>query len=427
MASLTGQQINNTYDSLIKIEDNGPITGTPKNLTDGLGNQAPIQVGASGVNFPSGTVNFTGATVVGLSVPPGATGPQGAQGTAGINGATGATGAQGVSGAQGFTGATGLGSTGATGEQGDIGFTGATGSGATGPQGPTGATGTSGAQGFTGATGAAGSGGLVNGTGTYSLKSADSLTDPATPNVASFGQAIAIGNNVQATAQQAIVLGNDGAKHSGLRGIRIGAGQDSQSTDTIVIGSYSNDHNVSQNESVLIGVSNTTFDSKSVIVGQASNTFNGTNIKIGNGGNCEGPHGIGIGYRPFNGLMAGPYGVSIGYQARVTGTSATNAVVIGNEAVSHTAYSVALGSNSLVGPSGTQGIAVGYKSNAAVPNAVALGPNITASTADYTTTRRLQLVDYASLNYADDTAAAAGGVPLGGLYHNNGAARIRIV
>lgn len=37
------------------------------------------------------------------------------------------------------------------------------------------------------------------------------------------------------------------------------------------------------------------------------------------------------------------------------------------------------------------------------------------------------LSKYASLNYADDTAAAAGGVPLGGVYQNAGALRVRIV
>jgi hypothetical protein len=30
-------------------------------------------------------------------------------------------------------------------------------------------------------------------------------------------------------------------------------------------------------------------------------------------------------------------------------------------------------------------------------------------------------------NYVDDTAAAAGGIPIGGMYHNAGAIRIRIV
>ena len=30
------------------------------------------------------------------------------------------------------------------------------------------------------------------------------------------------------------------------------------------------------------------------------------------------------------------------------------------------------------------------------------------------------------MNYADDTAAAAGGIPLGGVYHTSGALKIRI-
>ncbi len=47
--------------------------------------------------------------------------------------------------------------------------------------------------------------------------------------------------------------------------------------------------------------------------------------------------------------------------------------------------------------------------------------------ASYTTTKNLQITNYAGLNYADDTAAAAGGVPLGGLYHTSGTAKIRIV
>lgn len=36
------------------------------------------------------------------------------------------------------------------------------------------------------------------------------------------------------------------------------------------------------------------------------------------------------------------------------------------------------------------------------------------------------MTDYANLNFTGDTAAAAGGVPLGGLYHDAGAMRIRI-
>ena len=53
--------------------------------------------------------------------------------------------------------------------------------------------------------------------------------------------------------------------------------------------------------------------------------------------------------------------------------------------------------------------------------------NRTADTNNCTFVENLKLFNYASLNFADDTAAAAGGVVLGQVYHNAGALRIRIV
>lgn len=50
----------------------------------------------------------------------------------------------------------------------------------------------------------------------------------------------------------------------------------------------------------------------------------------------------------------------------------------------------------------------------------------TASISYATFVENLVVFNYASLNYADDTAAAAGGVVLGQIYHNSGALRIRI-
>jgi hypothetical protein len=44
MANLTGQQINNTYQGLLKTENNGAIGSVPYKLTDGLGNQTGIQL-----------------------------------------------------------------------------------------------------------------------------------------------------------------------------------------------------------------------------------------------------------------------------------------------------------------------------------------------------------------------------------------------
>lgn len=53
--TLTGQQIDLTYDGLIKTQNNDPIDGTLRALTDGLGNDLPVEVSTTGVNF-TGTV-----------------------------------------------------------------------------------------------------------------------------------------------------------------------------------------------------------------------------------------------------------------------------------------------------------------------------------------------------------------------------------
>jgi hypothetical protein len=49
--TLTGTKPKDTYDSLIKVGDNGPISGTAKTLSDGLGNDLPISVSTSSVGI----------------------------------------------------------------------------------------------------------------------------------------------------------------------------------------------------------------------------------------------------------------------------------------------------------------------------------------------------------------------------------------
>ena len=66
MATLTGNQINSSYEGLIKTADNGQITATAKSVTDGVGNATNITIGTTSTNFVSGTVDFTGSTVVGV-------------------------------------------------------------------------------------------------------------------------------------------------------------------------------------------------------------------------------------------------------------------------------------------------------------------------------------------------------------------------
>lgn len=63
--SLTGTKPKDTYDSLIKVGDNGPISGTAKYLSDGLGNDLPIAVSTSnvgiGTSSPSSKLHIQGS------------------------------------------------------------------------------------------------------------------------------------------------------------------------------------------------------------------------------------------------------------------------------------------------------------------------------------------------------------------------------
>lgn len=66
MATLTGNQIRTTYDSLLKLEDNDGLNANKKKVTDGLGNETPLSISdtevvssvvveGSGFKTPTGT------------------------------------------------------------------------------------------------------------------------------------------------------------------------------------------------------------------------------------------------------------------------------------------------------------------------------------------------------------------------------------
>ena len=64
--SLTGQNVNTTYDSLIKVGDNGPITSTPKQLSDGLGNEFPMKASSTEVII-TGSLSGSATTAISAS------------------------------------------------------------------------------------------------------------------------------------------------------------------------------------------------------------------------------------------------------------------------------------------------------------------------------------------------------------------------
>jgi hypothetical protein len=55
--TLTGTTPANTYDSLIKVTDNGPLSGTAKFLSDGLGNDSVLALSTTAVGIGTNTPN----------------------------------------------------------------------------------------------------------------------------------------------------------------------------------------------------------------------------------------------------------------------------------------------------------------------------------------------------------------------------------
>ena len=62
MASLTNNTIQSTYDGLLKLSDNEPISSTPKAITDGLGNDTFLTLDDAG-NLVTGSIAVTGGLI----------------------------------------------------------------------------------------------------------------------------------------------------------------------------------------------------------------------------------------------------------------------------------------------------------------------------------------------------------------------------
>ena len=109
----------------------------------------------------------------------------------------------------------------------------------------------------------------------------------------------------------------------------------------------------------------------------------------------------------------------------VSTATAEGATVVGGYGSSATAQdAIAVGKEADATAVGA--IAIGKLAQATGIGSVAIGDGVNASTADTVTVNKLQMLDYPTLDFADDAAAATGGIPLGGVYHTSGALKIRI-
>lgn len=383
MASLSGNQIDTTFQSLVKIGDNDVATSTLKDLTDGAGNTLPIQVSTSAINF-TGTV--TGLPTAGLvtggypntqitssslvTSPPVL--PSGSNGSIVLgnnfnnlsamnirNVVIGET-VNNVGGADNvvlghFTNGSGYAV--AIGQTASAGY-------------------------FAVALGRANSVGQHAFSATYDARAEND-----------YG--IALGYGAYALGQSAIALGHASDTDSDLD---IAIGYNAQSVGgggfaraNVVIGANAKSHSGSEHNTV---------------IGDGANGYGNRGVAIGNGAATSSSRSVAIGV--------------------VTTANNFTTICIGNYSTASGESAISIGGYGNLA-SGTYSIVLGRESSATATGAMAIGYQVTASTANTVTLKRLQMLDYASLDFADDSAAATGGIPLGGVYHTSGTLKIRVV
>jgi hypothetical protein len=193
-----------------------------------------------------------------------------------------------------------------------------------------------------------------------------------------------------------------------------------------------------------IGNNQTQLVDDCVLIGNgASGSGNGGIITIGSGSIGRGNYGISIGISSNIGISGADRTVSVGPETNISGNYSINlgggnfmnaerSILIGAQQSLTSPYSVLLGgegntfnstgkyNNMFNGSGNTIG-----SSFSAVTMLSTMGR--TATRSDATMVENLVVFNYSGLNFADDTAAAAGGVVLGQIYHTGGVMKIRIV
>ena len=202
MGQLTGNQIKNSYDGLIKTTDNAAIGAVEKEITDGLGNVSNLKIGTTSSSF-TGTLDLTGATVTGL--PDVDTTYTVGSVQDGLNADIKLTDQLGNQSKVTLVAGTNITLT------------------------------NSGNDLTIDAAGGGGAAGLVSGTGTDAMISSSTLTTTAAQSSATGG--IALGNGAQANGNLGIALGN-GAQANGDESLAIGDQTQATQIGSVAIGQY---------------------------------------------------------------------------------------------------------------------------------------------------------------------------------------------
>ena len=262
---------------------------------------------------------------------------------------------------------------------------------------------------FSGSTGGGGGGTslIVDGTGTESIKT------NSTGNAVANDYSVVLGGQNNSIAGPSTNFGGNGIfcgtnNNIGQRSDRsVIAGGDSN----IIISSFAWDRNfiaagngndVGGANSFASGSNNYSASDNGGCFGGSSNDTRGYSVSIIVGGENNINTGAGNGKEIFGGAnntCSSSYSTLLGGNTNTISGTSNRSVVIGGQNNSITGY--------------TDSVVIGGNGQTALQNNEVVMPNV-------------RITNYASLNYADDTAAAAAGILLGQVYHNNGDLRIRI-
>ena len=444
MATLTNEKIKLTYAGLIKTNDSGAIGAVAKPLTDGLGNAINMEVLTGQINFPSGTVDFTGSTVNGLPIQPAGL----------INGV----------GASSLISSSALTTTPASAPlSGGI----AIGNGA--------AAGNLVANAIAIGNNAVGGGGTAVGNGAQCFSAGRSVAyganakslgnesvaiggDALVPSNSSGGVALGDSATVAANVANAVAIGNDvtASKANTVSVKALEVQTDSTPTAGGIImsdaGGVDRRINIDATGALQIDSTPVGGGAAGLVAGTAADSMISAASLTTNPASALCVRGIALGDNARAAVYANQVdGVAIGTDAL---SEATNSIAIGKGAWGQSGDEIAIGTSSharlgdgiAIGRSSYAGntgniaigklancdyqytgvIALGTDTVCGANGAIAIGASVTAATVDTVTIKKLQMLDYATINFADDTAAATGGIPLGGVYHTSGALKIRI-
>jgi hypothetical protein len=190
----------------------------------------------------------------------------------------------------------------------------------------------------------------------------------------------------------------------------------------------------SSNSILLGGLSNSIgYGYRSAIVGGESNSFSQNDIFIGGGFSNSV-------LNSYSGIIAGYDNYLRSNRSFIGGGTSHNIQAYGNVnngIIGGNSHDVDVVNNTFIGGGDTHILRTADRSAiiggqnhtlSGHTNSVIIGGSgFTSNHNDEVIVPALTIANYASLDFASDALAAAGGVPLGGVYHNAGALRVRIV